>query len=345
MRRLVLIASLTLAACGIRNPVRTTLTIEPHEDRSHVTVTARTEILDSAGDAVERARIDEIRNALAERRDVWTPRFASVNPVTEHIAFDKSGGELRRAEHSGTFAVDDLQRFISEMGTMQITDGEKWSELAFYPTTSTRASRQQREHVEEAMRMWSRDAVRYFRALGALYRYLDREPTRARAVFTLLFSDKEDEHSTIEEEDALITAVSKSMTAIIDHVDAAKKNGMRLDEEFDLVFNPLPGDIVVRTPATILGFEGFERRDDRTVAIPRSGLIDAVLSFENKWVSPDPLAIAGHADEKHEEMPSAEEMASRPRSWSSSVTVEEVETALAARLKPGSTAYRVRWTN
>lgn len=342
--RLVLrvIAVLSLTACGIRNPVKNTIVIEPDADRRHVTVAARTEIEDTGGDdAAERERLSELRDAILDHRDLWTPRFASVNAESEHIAYDKSGGVLRRAEHSARISVDDLQRFLGDLGTIQITSEERWTELTFYPSSSTRATRRQREHVDQAIHVWATDAVRYFRALDRLYAYLDREPGRAVPVFTIILSDK-DEKSVIEEEDALITTVKNAMTAIMDHVSEAKRDGVTLDEEFDLVFNPLPGEIVVRAPNAILVIDGFERRDERIVAIPRAGLVDAVKSMEGKWVSPDPLAIIALGSETNSDAPDPADIATRPRHSSSSVTVDEVEKALANRLKPAG-AYRVRW--
>jgi hypothetical protein len=335
-------ALLLLTACGIRNPVRNTIIIEPDGDRRHVTVAARTEIDDASGDdEAERRRLSELRNTILDHGDLWSARFASVSAESEHIAYDKSGGVLRRAEHSARISIDDLQRFFGDLGTVQVTDEERWTELTFYPSSSTRATRQQREHVEQAMHVWATDAVRYFRALDALYAYLDRKPQRAVPALTILLDDK-DEESVIEEENALLTDVKNAMTAIIDHVSEAKRNGVTLDEEFDLVFNPLPGEIVLRVPGAILALDGFERRDERTVAIPRAGLVDALKSMEGRWVSPDPLAIIALASETNSDTPDAAEIAKRPRHSSSSVTVDEVEKALADRLKPVGT-YRVRW--
>ncbi len=342
--RLVLrvIAVLFLTACGIRNPVKNTIIIEPDDDRRHVTVAARTEIEDTGGDdAAERERLSELRNAILDHRDPWTARFASVNAESEHIAYDKSGGVLRRAEHSARISIADLQRFLGDLGTVQITGEERWTELTFYPSSSTRATRRQREHVDQAIHVWATDAVRYFRALDHLYAYLDREPKRAVPVFTIVLSDK-DEKSVIEEEDALLTTVKNAMTAIVDHISEAKRDGITLDEEFDLVFNPLPGEVVLRLPSAILIIDGFERRDERTVAIPRSGLVDAVKSMEGMWVTPDPLAIMARASDTNTDAPEAADIAARPRHSSASITVDEVEKALATRLRPAG-AYRVRW--
>jgi hypothetical protein len=336
-----LVAVVLLAACGLRSPVKDTVVIEPDDVRRHVAVTARTEIADNGKDASENARLVELRAAIVDHRDAWTARFATVNPESERATYEKSRGLLRRAERTVRMTVDDLQRLLSDCGTIQITDGDHWTELALYPSSSTRATRQQREHVELAMHTFSADVVRYLRALDRLYSYLDHAPDRATPVFIIFLSDKE-ERSTIEEEDALLTEVDKAMDRIIDHVDEAKKQGVTLDEEFDLVFNPLPGEIVVRLPSPILSSEGFERRDERTVAIPRAALTDAIASLEGRWASPDPLAIIARASDTNTDMPKPAEVAARPRHSTPTVTVDEVEKALAARVRPAA-AYRVRW--
>jgi hypothetical protein len=337
--RLLLFAALT--ACGMRNPVKNTIVIEPEEDRRHAMVTLRTEIAANGNDPAKNERLSEMRAAIIDRRDPWTPRFAAINADSERVVYEKSRGVLRRAERSARIGLDDLQRFLSDCGTVQISESEHWTELAFYPSSSTRATRQQREHVEKSSRVWAADAVRYLRALDRLYSYLDREPQRANAVFTILLSDK-DEKSVIDKEDALLTAVNDAMSAIVDHVDQAREQGFTLDEEFDLVFNPLPGEIVVRLPAPIVLSEGFERRDERTVAIPRRGLVDAISGLEGRWASPDPLAIIARASDTDAAKPAAEDVAARARRSSATVTVDEVEKALAERLRPAA-AYRVRW--
>ena len=191
------------------------------------------------------------------------------------------------------------------------------------------------------MHRLSADVVRYLRALDRVYTYLDHVPDRATPVFTILLSDKE-ERSTIEDEDALLTDLNKAMTILVDHVDEARNQGVTLDEEFDLVFNPLPAEVVVRTPASITSFEGFEKRDDHTVAIPRAGLVQAIASLEGRWASPDPLAIIARSSDQDTPMPKPEDVAAQPRHSTSTVTAEEVEQALAARVKPAA-AYRVRW--
>ena len=335
-----LLAVLLLAACGLRDPIRNTMTIEPDDDRRRVTVSMRTEIAPDADDRSENGRLAEARASIVNGRDPWTARFASLNAESERVIYEKSYGTLRRAEWSAKIPREDLQHFLAETGTVQMTDGERWTELAFYPTASTRATRQQREHVLAAMRTWATDAVHYFRALDRLYSYLDRQPLRATPVFTILLSDEQT--STIEEEDALIKAVTEAMGAIIDHVNQAKQQGVTLDEEFDLVFNPLPAEIVLHLPASIISSDGFERRDERTAAIPRAGLIDAIASLEGRWATPDPLAIIARASDTNSNGPKAEDVAAIKRHSTPAVTVDEVEKALAERLRPAG-AYRVRW--
>jgi hypothetical protein len=227
VRRAMLL--LLLTACGLRNPVKNTFVIEPDDDRRHVVVTARIDIAENGNDPAENERLVEARAAIADRSDPWTARFANLNADSERVVYEKSGGVLRHAERSARIRIDDLQRFLSDCGTVQMTESERWIELAFYPSSSTRATRRQREHVETAMHTWSADAVRYLRALDRLYAYLDREPQRAKPLFAILFSDKE-EKSTIEEEEALLTAVNDAMQTVIDHVGDSRQ-GVTLDEE------------------------------------------------------------------------------------------------------------------
>ncbi|HEX9162240.1 MAG TPA: hypothetical protein VF980_11085 [Thermoanaerobaculia bacterium] len=340
IRRAAFVLLFTVSACGVRNPVRNTVTIAPDDDHRHVTVTARTEFLDEGKDAEERERLASLRSALAEGRDPWTARFASISAETERVSYERKRGELRVAERSATIRTEDLQRLLSDCGTVQITEGEGWSELAIYPGSSTRATRQEREQVESMMRTWSADAARYLRALDRLYGYLNRQPDRALPVFTVLFS--ENQTSAIEDEDAFIKPVKSAIDTIGEHIDQARAHGVTIDEKFDLVFNPLPAEVVVHTPHPIETADGFDRRDESTVVIARRGLIDAVLSLENRWASPDPLAMIGRASYNDKPDPKPEDIAVLPRSSTPTVTAQEIQDALAEKLRPAA-AYRVRW--
>ncbi|MCU1246953.1 MAG: hypothetical protein JWN02_2863, partial [Acidobacteria bacterium] len=179
-------------------------------------------------------------------------------------------------------------------------------------------------------------------AVGKLYSYLDAQPLRADAVFTVLFSG-EGVHAAYEEEEALINGVVKAMDRITDRMQQSQSAAYTIDEEFDLVYNPFPAELLIRTPHAVSAAENLERRGDDTVAVRRAGILDAVRSLEGKWISPDPLALVVRADEENRDIPSPKELAAMPRKWTPMVSATDIEHAITTALTPPA-AYKVRWT-
>jgi hypothetical protein len=340
MRRVFLLATLLLAGCGLRSPIQHSVLIAPDETSERVTVSVTTEFasdLGSSREVIERVR--RVRQAFLDGRDEWSIRFANVENQSERIAIEKQSGVLRKAEHSGVMPMDDLQRFFADTGvTIQSTRGEEWTELAIYAGASTRATREQRERVAAALKEWSNDARRYLKALHAFYAYIDREPLRAEPMFTLLFGE---EKGAIEEEDALVRDLSAAMDRMVEHLEPAKGDAFPLDEEFDLVFNPLPGEIVLRAPSPIISSDGFERRGDLLV-IRRASLIDALATLESRWITPDLLGMVIRSDAEKRELPDAEAFARMPRRRNAIPTPADLEAAFLTQLRPPP-AYRARW--
>lgn len=62
------------------------------------------------------------------------------------------------------------------------------------------------------------------------------------------------------------------------------------------MFNPFPAEVFVTTPGAITGLEGFEKTDEKTVAIRRRGIFDAIDALEGRWISPDPLSLLVRSD-------------------------------------------------
>jgi hypothetical protein len=340
MRARVLIAvafAVALSACKAKPAIKDRITLDfTGEDAGRARVTTLTEINSDVRGAKVEARVAATREAILAARDEWSPRFASVAPSDERIVFDKQYGLLTRAEHSGSIERDAVQRFFADLPmTVTLTRGEGWSELAIYPGASTRATREQREHVNRMLEFWSADASRYIDALSKLYDYLDTNPERAQYVFALLFDD---EGGALDKERALIERVNQSMAAISDRIPEENSTAMTIDEEFDLVFNPFPAEIDVRVPRPIFLVEGFEKQKDDLFVIKRAGLLEAIEKLEGKWVSPDLLAISLREQEVDPKV-----LAAMPRKSSAMVTATEIEKALRARLAPAS-GYRVRWS-
>ncbi len=341
MKRLLPLLLLAAGACGLRSPISHSVTIAPSADGERVTVVAATDISITAHNRGVEARQNAMREAILDDRDDWSRRLRSAEPESERTVLEKRFGTLQRVERTAVIRTDELQRVFSDVGiTIQMTRGDGWSELAIYPASSTRATREQRELVEQLLEVLSRDTAEYFRAVDRLYSYLRTDPMRAEAVFTLLFAD-EDERSVIEEEDALIRDVIQKMEILLNRIGDAERDAVPLDEAFDLVLNPFPAEITVNPPRAAVAVESFERRGD-DVFIPRKGLLDVLGTLEGRWIAPDPLALLMRADEEEKELPPPKEMAAIPRKSTAVVTPAEIQEEVLARFRPAA-AYRVRW--
>jgi hypothetical protein len=338
-------AALLTAACSVRSPVSNRLTLDLDRDKEHVHVTSVTEIERSAGDEALRKRLMPLRESILLERDEWSVRFSQFQPPNERIILDRDGGELLRAEHSADLRREDLPRFFSDVPiTLQFIEGSKplyWTELDIYPGSSTRASRQQRDAAEHILDVWSHDVAEYFNRISQLYSWLEQHPQRGEDAFTLIFAD-EGVHAVDDEEEALVTAARTAITAVSNRLERKEPEAYTIDELFDLVYNPFPAEIIIRTPRPVIESEHFETRGEDTVFIRHAGLIDAARKLENRWISPDPLALLLRADEEHTEMPTAAEMNRMPRKFSPPVSPREVQEALIKAVKPAE-VYRVRW--
>jgi len=333
-----------LSACATKGPITTRLLLDLEADGQRARVTSTTDLsLEYRGHVVEQ-RLAVEREAILAGRDEWSNRFAAVSADSDRLILDKDHGVLQRAERSAMIDREQLHRFFSDVPiTLSFARGSSWSELTIYPGSSGRATRQQREEVQRLLSSWSRDGAAYIDAVGKLYSYLDAQPLRADAVFTVLFSP-EGVHAAYPEEDALINGVVKAMDRITDRIQQSQPAAYTIDEQFDLVYNPFPAEVVIHTPHPVVSSENVESRAKDTVAIPRSGLLDAVRSLEGKWVSPDPLALVVRADEENRDIPPPKELAAMPRKWTAVVTASDVERAIVKALTPPA-AYKVRWSD
>jgi hypothetical protein len=337
MRALLLITSLLLTtACTIRQPIRHALWIEPQEDGSSITITVISELDGST------PRVNSARAEIIDGRDPWSVRFRLITPESERLILDRKQGVMNRAEHSAVVDRPQLQTFLADTGiAVHFTRGDRWTELDLYPPGNTRATRRQRERVEAVVREWSRDSRDYFRAMDHLYAYMNAHPHRAEFLFEHLLGG---EGVATEEEAAIVATVSLAMERMVEHMEAAQSETLSIDEEFDLVYNPFPAEVIVRAPSSVEIIEGFVRRDEKTAAIPRRGIFDAIEALEGKWLSPDPLAILARSEQTGSEIPSARALASQPRHVAGTVTPAEIEEELVRFLVPATT-FRLRWTD
>ena len=327
--------ALLLSACGIKPAVENRLSLVFYEDPSRVHVNTSIRI-DEPDNKVIAQRVDSLREAIAGNRDEWAMRFSGLNIDNERIILDRANGRVTGVERWTTIDRNELPKFFNDMSvTVSLLPNNGYTELTIIPGASSRATRQQRERVLATLHQWSTEAAAYIDALSHLYEYLDANPQRAQAAFTILLGDH-DQKSTIDEEQSRIEAVWNTADRVRERMRPKETDAYMVDEEFDLVFNPFPGEIVVSTPKTASGVENFDKRDSTTFVIPRRGLLDAITSLDGKWISPDPLAMSIRGD------PKPEQLAKMPRQWSPVVTASEIEAAVSEKLKPAS-VYKVRW--
>src|SRR6266542_4145319 len=83
------------------------------------------------------------------------------------VALRCTAGELTEVQRSATIDAADLQKFFYDLPiTTKVTRGEGWVELAIYPGTSNRATRQDREDYEKRLNAGAGAARRPVRRAG-----------------------------------------------------------------------------------------------------------------------------------------------------------------------------------
>jgi len=341
-RYAVALALSWLAACA-RSPVTHELSIEV-EKNDRVLVTAQT----AFNPAVARtpgqlSRLEAARSVALHGNDEWATRFGRITAEDDEVTFRRHGGELDRVSRAVRIPSRDLQQLLSDTNiTVNILDGEGWRELAFYPGASMRATREQRRHFDEALDTWSSSAARYFVAVDHLYAYLRVNPQRAPELFAVLLGEKDSEQlgaddlplsQAGEEEQPLLDAVTAAMDEMASRMDEQEGDAVTFAEEADLVYNPFPARMIVRVPGEVISQQGFTK----DLTIEPIDLLEAITALEAKWISPDPFAAL-----LRDPVPSAAELARKPRTSKRVVAPKEVADAIRAQMaRPES--YVIRW--
>jgi len=335
IRTVAVIAVVALfAACDTVPRQKLTLTFNDAGDR--VTIESTT-TLPPLKDAKNRTAVEQLRDALLGGRDEWALRFQHAGPERDRVSYERTAGDLTEVTRSATIDADDLQKFFYDLPiTTKVVRGDGWVELAIYPGTSNRATREEREDFDKRMAKGARAARRYIDTMRMLYAHLDEHPQRAHDVFdALLRSDDEPRRVVVTEHElALIKQIREAIDALL-QVDWNSVN-----READDVENPFPAEIVVKTPTAPTLIEGFDH-DERGVFIQPKSLLDAVAGLEGRWIYPDLIAVALREHyAKTEELVELFEKSSRRAE--SVVGLQEVAAGLTEQLKPAD-HYRVRF--
>jgi hypothetical protein len=331
-RSLLAIAVVLLAAACGQPPVRDYVTIEFSGENNNVTVTAETHFdVNPRGDEV-RARVESARRVVESGTDAWSARMKRVDPETEQLVLHRRKGVLDRVTRTIVIPSDELPRVFADIAvTVQVTRGDGWRELALYPGSSSRASRDEQRRFNDELQTWSRAIERYFTAVHHLYSYLDEHPQRARYVFAAMLS--EENAAVTEDEEPLMKAVVDSMEDIARRMEAQGQDAQSFAEFADLMFNPFPARFEVRVPGDVIAREGFTEK----LTIERVDLMAAVAALEGKWISPDPLALL-----MREKEPTVEELLEAERKSTAVIQPSEIADALREKLaRPKQ--YIVRW--
>jgi hypothetical protein len=278
-------------------------------------------------------------DVLAER-DEWSARFGAASARDERIIIGRTAHKVTSVEEEATVDTANLQRFFFDAGvTVQVIRGDGWTELTMVPGASTRATNKQRDAVQHKLEDYARLGASYFKAVGALYEFLDANPTRAEEAFFGLYSDKREEANLSEKERPLVDAVRTAAEALS---AAGESNEKEFDRTADLVFNPFPAAVAVRVPSEPLAVEGFERSKDGSYIAGTATPLQAILNLEGRWVSPDPYGELLRSDGVPPRELAAK-VAAMPRKAAPVVVANEVLAAVVKGIQPAP-RYRLRWT-
>lgn len=335
MKRIFAVAVVALfLACDTVPRHKLTLTFNGPGDRVTIETVTTLPRLDKAKN---RARVEQLREALLGGTDEWAIRFKNAAPERDRVSYDRAGKDLTEVSRSATIDSDDLQKFFFDLPiTVKVIRADGVAELSIYPGTSTRATRDERDEFDQRLNEGARAARHYIDSLRMLYGYLNEHPRRAHDVFDAVFRDDDDHRLIVatEREMSLIKHVRDAMNALLE-VDWNS-----FDREADRVINSFPADIYVRTPSQPFLVEGFSVDKDGAYIKPKS-LLEAVASLEGRWIYPDPIAVALRTPNlKQEEL--IDLFANSGRRAEEVVGLQEVTTALTDQLKPAD-HYRLRF--
>lgn len=351
---ILLLASLALSSC-FDPPIRESLLLR-FLPNGAVVATSTVEIADlSVSNSELERRIAEVRREILEGSDAWGARFAAAEPAAERFSWEKRLGNLRAASRSAVFAepqgLATVFRDTSLSVDYTLFEERGFAELSIVPGQSTRATRKQREELDDTMETWTAALAEYLESAQALYAYLEEQPERARACFGTLFAESlpEDDARTLEkltpEEEKIVGRMDDATGMVLSVLVVPDNGSYSPDEVSHLVYDPFPARLAVKLPGAPLSVEGFLAGEKGALSVPSLGLWEALKSLEGRWLSPDPAVfyVAGSQD-GHEKI-DLDLFLRKPRQAAPAhllPSVEEVRAAIEERLRPAP-VYRAAW--
>lgn len=301
--------------------------------------------------AALKERVAEARRDLEAGSDTWSRELAALHPVSERLVLDRKDGALMRTIHRVYVKQpSDLNAFLARAaGSVRLSSGDGWSELALTPLAGVRAGEAERRRSAEYVEDWSSRIARYLERTRGLYHYLDGRPDRAETCLAPLLKIG-DGPSTIpeppapsDEEKSLIDLVQESMKDVVEMFETGESSSWTPDEIVQRANDPFPTRVAVVVPGRILDAEGFIVGEGGRLAVPEGGLFGAIASLEGTWIAPDPLvAYVRLVRSNGAEAIDLAAFAARPRTARSGAIPATVRRELEKALAPAS-SYRVKW--
>lgn len=294
-------------------------------------------------------RLRTWRDDIAAGVDPWSRRFAELDAEQERLTWERRRGTLIAAER--TALLDDLSSlerlFADSPVTMSFHREPGIGELTFLPGAGSRASRSEQREVERQIAAWSRNVSAYLRDVEALRRAAGGSGVRERELFAQFFDSPGHEElpPPQAEEQTILDRLDESTSAIAESLSVAEGEAETLDERTRRVFDPFPAPLIVVVRGSILEVEGFERREDGTVAVPGLNLWSALARLAERWPALAPFLHALEEPKEGEAEPEVDVDAFVASLADSAPAPDEHELrdALAHQLEPAE-IYRVRWS-
>ena len=338
-------AALALLAC-FDEPVDERLRLDFAADGTlEVTLTQRLSLfhLDSDNPRLAR-RLRQEQRQLAEGWDGWPLRFERATPSADSLTFRRFDGQLIEVERNASLEDPGaVGRLFADLLTVTYAfDPESGAgELAFYPTTASRATGGERRRVERRLGGWSAEVAGYLAAVDRLYRHLEEHPERTRPLFARLFSTAIADEVVLDEREAeLVAAVDTGIDAVADVLLVPDDDAWTWNELARRVYDPFPTRIAVVPPAAPRAVEGLVEHGGEW-EVPAFDLWGAFASLAGRWVSPDP-AVASIAAARSLDPVDLDAWLAEPRVTGGAPSPAEVGAALETALQPEG-VYRLAW--
>lgn len=293
------------------------------------------------------ARLAAWREEIATGHDPWSRRFAELEPAEERLTWERRDGELVAAERTALLAdLDALERLFADSPVaVRFTREPGIGELVFTAGGGSRAGRAERREVERGIESWAEAVTDYLRGIEALQAVAGGDRSRERLLFGLFFDEVDEERAAelTDREREVLAQLDAATETIAASLSVAAREADTLEERVRLVYDPFPAPLEVTVRGRLLEVEGFERREDGTLAVPDLSLWGALGRLAGVWPALVPFVDAardeGHGEESEIDLSAflAAVTAGAP-----APDAAELRAALDRQLE-SAPVYRVRW--